>query len=39
VCLSGVGQERTQVFATVGLWCPWYFGDLHISAVMQVMTL
>lgn len=35
----GWGGKGLKFFATVGHWSPWYFGELHISALMQVMTL
>jgi len=39
VCLSGVGGKGLTYFATGGHWNPWHFGELHITAVMQVMIL
>jgi hypothetical protein len=33
------GGKGLKYFATGGRWNPWYFGELHIPAVMQVMTL
>jgi len=33
------GGKGLKYFATGGHWNPWYFGELHITAVMQVMIL